>query len=166
MVIWRRRLLLWVLSATLLAGCGRPEPPLVIGAALPAVELERFEGGRLSLPAAFRDRVVLIHFWADWCARCRTELRDSEALHRRYREQGLAVLGINLQQSRELVGRYLQGLDISYPMLLDRDGQVARRYGVTALPLVYLVDRQGRLHARLLGGASAGQLERLIRALL
>ncbi len=110
--------------------------------------------------------MVLIHFWADWCALCRDELLGSELLYRRYRDQGLEVLAINLQQPRETVRSYLAGLDISYPVLLDSSGEMARRYGVSALPLVYLLDRQGRLYTRILGGASPDQLEQIIKRLL
>jgi cytochrome oxidase Cu insertion factor (SCO1/SenC/PrrC family) len=78
----------------------------------------------------------------------------------------LEVLAINLRQPSETVRAYLAGLDISYPVLLDSDGEMSRRYGVSALPVIYLLDRRGRLHARMLGGASPDQLERLVRSLL
>lgn len=155
-----------LLTVLLLAGCDSSDRSLVLGESVPAVELERFEGERLEFPVAYQGHVVLIHFWADWCAICRDELQGSEPLYRRYRDQGLEVLAINLQQSRETVRSYLAGLDISYPVLLDSSGEMARRYGVSALPLVYLLDRHGRLHARMLGGASPDQLEQIIKGLL
>lgn len=155
-----------LLTVLLLAGCDSSDQSLVLGKSVPAVELERFEGGRLQFPVAYEGHVVLIHFWADWCALCRDELLGSEPLYRRYRDQGLEVLAINLQQPRETVRSYLAGLDISYPVLLDSSGEMARRYGVSALPLVYLLDRQGRLYTRILGGASPDQLEQIIKRLL
>lgn len=158
--------LLWLLPVLLLVGCDSTQRSLAIGQPVPAIELERFEGGRLQFPDAYQGRVVLIHFWADWCALCRDELQESEPLHQRYRDQGLEVLAINLQQSRESVREYLSGLAISYPVLLDEEGEMARRYAVSALPLVYLLDRHGRLHTRMLGGASPDQLEQIIKRLL
>lgn len=162
----RGRLSLWLLPLLLLAGCDTEKRPLAIGEPVPGVAIERFAGGRVQFPDAYRGQVVLIHFWADWCALCRDELLASEALHQRYRDQGLAVLAINLQQSRESVQEYLAGLSISYPVLLDNAGEMAGRYGVAALPLVYLLDRQGRLYTRMLGGASHEQLEQIVRQLL
>lgn len=158
--------LLLLLPALLLAGCDSSEQPLAIGQPVPGVEIERFAGGHLQFPDAYQGRVVLIHFWADWCALCRNELQESEPLHQRYRDQGLEVLAINMQQSRDTVAGYLSQLAISYPVLLDGKGEMARRYGVSALPLVYLLDRQGRLHTRMLGGASAEQLEQIVKQLL
>ncbi len=155
-----------LLPLLLLAGCDPVEPPLTIGMPVPAVALKSLDGADLQFPAAYQGQVVLIHFWADWCALCRGELRESEPLYQRYRERGLAVLAINIQQPRETVQAYLSGLDISYPVLLDGDGAMARRYGVSALPLVYLLDRRGRLHTRMLGGASPDQLEQIVKRLL
>jgi peroxiredoxin len=158
----------WLLLLPLLwlAGCDTADRPLAIGDRAPAVDVEQLQGGTIQLPAAYRGRVVLIHFWADWCARCREELQGSEPLYRRYRKRGLEVLAINLQQPRATVHSYLAGLDISYPVLLDSGGEMSHRYGVSALPVVYLLDRHGKLHTRMLGGASPDQLERLIRRLL
>lgn len=158
---------LWVLLLpALLGGCDSTQAPLSIGQPVPVVELEQFAGGPLQFPDAYQGRVVLIHFWADWCALCREELQESEPLHRRYQDQGLVVLAINMQQSRDTVADYLSHLTISYPVLLDDKGEMAQRYGVSALPLVYLLDRQGRLHTRMLGGASAVQLEQIVKQLL
>ncbi len=162
----RRWLWVGLLSALLLGGCDSPQAPLAIGQPVPAVELEQFDGGPLQFPDAYQGRVVLIHFWADWCALCRDELQESEPLHQQYRDQGLAVLAINMQQSRDTVAHYLSRLTISYPVLMDETGAMAQRYGVSALPLVYLLDRQGRLHTRMLGGASATQLEQIVKQLL
>lgn len=156
----------WLLLLLMLAGCDVVDSPLAIGRPVPAVDVARFEGGSVPFPAAYRGRVLLIHFWADWCGLCRKELQASEPLYRRYRDQGLEVLAINLQQSRETVRAYLADLDISYPVLLDSGGEMSRRYGVSALPVIYLLDRRGHLHARMLGGASPDQLEQLIRRLL
>jgi peroxiredoxin len=160
------RWLPWLLLPLLLTACDATDRPLAIGQEVPAVDLVRFAGGTVQFPVAYRGRVLLIHFWADWCALCREELRESEPLYRRYRDRGLEVLAINLQQPRETVRAYLAGLDISYPVLLDSDGEMSRGYGVSALPVIYLLDRRGRLHARMLGGASPDQLDRLIRSLL
>lgn len=162
----RRWLWGWLLPLLLLTACDSAQAPLTIGQPVPAVQLERFAGGQLQFPDAYQGRVVLIHFWADWCALCRDELQESEPLHRRYHDQGLAVLAINMQQSRDTVADYLSRLAISYPVLLDGEGEMAQRYGVSALPLVYLLDRQGRLHTRMLGGASATQLEQIVKQLL
>ena len=78
---------------------------------------------QVSLEAAKRvasqtNRLVLIHFWADWCPPCLQELRATEPVYRRFATRGLEVLAVNIQQPREQVARVAGNLKISYPVLL------------------------------------------------
>lgn len=163
----RRTIVMTLLAgALLLAGCQQPVNELTRGEAVPAFRLPTLAGDMLALPASQRGRWLLIHFWADWCSPCLQELRASEPVYQRYSDQGLTIVAVNIQQPREQVARVADKLGISYPVLLDTSGEVARRYGVNGLPTSYLVDRSGLLHARLLGGVSGVRLEQILRGLL
>lgn len=165
----RLRLLYLVLAAvvaTLLAGCGEESVRLVNGQPAPGFSLEQLNGERLSVPESIKGKVVAIRFWADWCPFCKTEMQDIEPVYRQYRERGLVILAINVRQDRETAARFIRNLDISYDVLLDPEGEVARRYGVIGLPSTFIVDRNGLLHTRILGESTPTVFRKIVEELL
>jgi thiol-disulfide isomerase/thioredoxin len=98
----------------------------------------------------FRGKVVFVNFWATWCLPCRTEMPAMERLYQEYNGKGLAMLAVNFRESRKEARAFVEELKLTFPVLLD-DGTVSALYGVFALPATYLVDRQGRGAARVLG---------------
>ncbi|MGD8912055.1 MAG: TlpA disulfide reductase family protein [Candidatus Thiodiazotropha sp.] len=133
---------------------------------MPDFSLPDAAGGRLTVPSALRGRVVLIHFWADWCSSCLKELEQSKGLIQRYRSEGLQILAINLKQRPQEIADWLERLGLNYPVLLDRDGAVAEAFGVIGLPSSYLIDSQGRLQRRIIGEMAPDQLEQLVKQML
>ena len=133
------------------AGCGPATTPLEIGQPVADITLSKSDGMRVSIPSSLRGRVVLIHFWDDWCPLCLRELEGSKQLAQDYRQAGLEVLAINLEQAPEEVSDWQGRLQPTYPVLFDRQGEAARQFGVTSLPSSYLIDREGRLHRRMIG---------------
>jgi peroxiredoxin len=162
---WVRPLLV-LTFALLLGGCGDEGPRLENGQAAPGFELKRLGGGTLAFPADLDGRVVAVRFWADWCPFCEEEMRDIEPLYRRYRDRGLVVLAVNVRQDPETAARFIERLGLSYQVVLDREGAVARRYGVIGLPTTFFVDREGRLVTRILGESTPDVFERIVRDLL
>jgi thiol-disulfide isomerase/thioredoxin len=112
----------------------RPVPPL----ALPALE-----GAPWSL-AQQRGQVVLLNFWASWCAPCRAELPSLELLAHRLAPEGLRVAAVNFREGAAAIQRFLQSELLSVPVLLDADGSVSRAWGARILPTSVLIDRTGR----------------------
>lgn len=159
--------LLAALFAVLLAGCGEERAvALKAGEPAPAFARELFAGGRVNFPADYRGRVVMLRFWADWCPYCRKEMAEIDPLWRRLEGRGLAVLAVNVAQDRDTVARFLAPLGIGYGVALDPEGSVARAYGVTSLPVTWLIGRDGRLRGKILGEASAEVFEARALALL
>lgn len=150
-----------------LAGCGdAPQVVLHKGEAAPAFRAETLAGGGLDVPAGLQGKVIAIRFWADWCPYCKTEMRDLEPVYRRLKDQGLEILAVNVAQDRDTAATFTAPLGISYPVLLDPEGEIAHRYGVKALPLTWFVDRQGRLAGKILGEATPQVFEAQARTLL
>jgi peroxiredoxin len=117
----------------------------------------------------FRGSVVLVHFWATFCAPCLQELPRLEALWQHYREAGLVVAGIAADRGNAgVVREYAARAGITFPVLLDPDGAVRNRYEVVVLPMSYLIGRDGRFSARMLGSREwqDPQLSDLIESLL
>ena len=98
-----------------------------------------------------RGKVVLMNFWASWCAECRPEMPVLEQLHRELAPQGLAVIGINAREEQGAVRRYANELGLSFPLVLDPDGKINAQYGVVGLPTTFLVGQDGRVVALAVG---------------
>jgi peroxiredoxin len=154
-----------VLLVTVTA-CGEAPPPLEKGQSAPAFALDRLHQGPLAFPAELRGQVVALRFWADWCPFCESEMRDIEPVYRRYREAGLRVVAVNVRQDRATAASFIDRLEVSYDVLLDEDGSVARQYRVIGLPTTFFIDRQGRIATRILGESAPEVFEGIVRELL
>ncbi|MEW7978641.1 MAG: TlpA disulfide reductase family protein [Candidatus Sedimenticola endophacoides] len=168
----RRDLKRWLLSALTgvlvsgLTGCNGETQEA--GNNRPAVEftLERLEGEPLTFPDDLEGRPVVIAFWADWCPVCEEELQIFEALYQHYRDQGLMVLALNVGQDRDTAAAFSDRLNVSYDVLLDRDTEVANRYGVMGLPTTFFIGRKGNVHAKIVGESSRELIEKVIVEIL
>jgi peroxiredoxin len=105
--------------------------------------------GREVSSAQFEGKVVLLDFWATWCAPCKREMPGYESLYRRYKHRGLEVVGIAADSDARLVSRFGRKLDITYPLLVN--GMDVQRYGVEGLPTTILVDRSGTIRQKVVG---------------
>ena len=159
------------MAVALLAGLlTTPPVPVVADAATPsapiswrAVDLD----GRVWSSESLRGRVVLIDFWATWCAPCLAELPRLRRLHARYDTGDLVILGISLDRSSARDFRsWLQRQGIGWPQVREvggYDSPLAAQFGVEVLPASFLVGRDGRVVARDLRGES---LTARVRALV
>jgi peroxiredoxin len=120
--------------------------------AIEAWDLELSDlAGRTVRIRDLRGQVVLLNFWATWCAPCRDEMPGLATLARELGPRGLAVIGVNYKESKREVQAFVQEQKLGFPVLLDDGGQVAKRYQVFALPVTVLVDRRGMVAGTVLG---------------
>ncbi|KAF0102515.1 MAG: Thiol-disulfide isomerase and thioredoxin [bacterium] len=155
-----------VLLSGLLVACGEEPMPPATGQPAPAFVAHTLTGAAVKVPADYAGRVVALRFWADWCPYCREEMAALAPVQARLRDRGLTLLAINVAQDADTVARFARGLGIDYPILLDTDGAIARAYGVRALPVTYLLDRDGRVRGKIVGEATAAVFEARVRELL
>ena len=116
----------------------------------PAFSGRALDARALSL-ADLRGQVVVLNFWATWCLDCRPEMPMLERLHRRFGPEGVAVVGINAREEREVVRRYAAELGLSFPLVLDTNGAINTTFGVIGLPTTFVVGRDGRAVALAIG---------------
>ncbi|EXI93020.1 MAG: Thiol-disulfide oxidoreductase ResA [Candidatus Accumulibacter sp. BA-94] len=155
-----------LLLLILLSGCNREPPAITIDAPAPAFTLDRMDGANIRFPEQYRSKVVVLRFWADWCPYCHSEMKALEPIYRQYRDRGLVILAINVAQPLETVRAFVQKLDISYEVLLDRQGAVMRQYQVMGLPVTFIVDRQGAIRTRIIGPSAPEVFAQAIAGLL
>ena len=108
------------------------------------------DGRQLSM-TDLRGKVVVVNFWASWCAECRPEMPMLERLHREFAAQGLAVVGVNAREGKDAIGRYAHVLGLTFPLVLDPNGAIATGFGVIGLPTTIVVARNGRAVALAVG---------------
>jgi peroxiredoxin len=137
------------------------------GQPAPEIGLTDQSGQRIDL-ASLRGKVVLVDFWASWCAPCREELPVLERLYQTHRAAGLVVVGVNVDQQASNMSRFLERQPLSFPVVHDGEHAVAGRYEPTTMPSSYLIDRAGvvRHVHRGFRAADAAVLDTEIRALL
>lgn len=152
-----------LLAATLLlaAACGGPP-----SREAPPFALPELSSGRETTLASFRGRPVLVNFWATWCPNCVEEMPALEALHKRRSGEGLAVIGVNLDdEPGKAAPPFIQKLGITFPQLVG-DKATTARYGVRGLPVTVLIDAEGRLVRRWTGPVTLETVENDILPLL
>jgi peroxiredoxin len=122
-------------------------------------------GGTVNL-VRLRGKVVLLNFWATWCAPCEAEMPVFSRWQQDYSASGLCVVGISMDDSGAPVRKLVARLKLDYPIAMGDAGLGERYGGVLGLPLTYLIDRHGVVRARFQGMADLNAMERQMKALL
>lgn len=131
----------------------------------PDFVLADFSGQSVDL-AHFRGKVVLLNFWATWCAPCEVEMPTFAAWQRQYGPQGFQVIGISMDDDPAAARKLADRLKLDYPVAMG-DVRLAKLYGgVLGLPLTFLIDRRGFVRARFEGETNAGTIEKQVESLL
>lgn len=134
-------------------------------AAAPDLTLHDATGATITL-ADFRGKVVLLDFWATWCAGCKREIPWFIEFEQKYRDRGLVAIGIAMDdEGWPLVKPYLVEHPISYPIVIG-SADVAKRFQVTNMPVTLLIDRDGRIADQHVGVVDKEAWEQKIRELL
>lgn len=110
----------------------------------------------------WRGQAVLVNLWASWCVPCRTEMPALEKVFQDYHQDGLVILAVNAtdQDDEERVRSFAQELGLTFPILLDRTGEISRAYHLTALPTSYFIAADGRIQEIVVGGPMSEALLR------
>ncbi len=112
--------------------------------------------------------VVLVNFWATWCAPCREEMPHLSRLYEKYRSSGFTLLGVNVDDDARNAARAAQAMGLKFPVLLDSEKSVVKLYAVTTMPSTVIIDRDGRMRHLHKGYKSGVEdtYEQLVRSML
>ena len=110
----------------------------------PQFALPAKAGGQVQL-ADFQGDVVMVNFWASWCAPCRQEMPLIEGLYKKYGKLGFTVLAVNVDANSADAQKILKDIPTSFPIGFDNKNKVSELYGVDSMPTTVMVDRKGNM---------------------
>jgi peroxiredoxin len=110
--------------------------------------------GKLRRLSESRGKVVLVNFWATWCPPCRREMPSMQRAWTQLKGENFEMLAVNVGEDEDTIFGFTfsTGVELTFPILLDRDAQVIKAWPVIALPTSFVVDPQGRIVYRAVGG--------------
>jgi peroxiredoxin len=166
--VMRSRFIASVLAISLLVSIlSSSASALDVGAKMPSTALKDLAGRTID-PSTLAGKVVLIDFWASWCAPCKQELPALEKLHKKYKDKGLVVIGVSVDNDLDKARALAKSLKLSFANAHDADHTVAEKFDPPRMPSSYVIDQKGivrHVHAGFRAGDEAA-IEREIRALL
>mgnify|MGYP001600115670 FL=1 len=144
----------------------RAIPSPLVGRPAAPFSLALFDGGRLSLDE-LKGKVVVVNFWASWCyPACYEEAPVLENGWRTYKERGVVVVGVDIQDKEEPARKFLEQFSISFPNGPDPTGKISVEYGVYGVPETFFIDRAGTIRFKHVGAVTEAlfraQVERLL----
>lgn len=120
--------------------------------ALPSIDFElKNLNGESEKLSDYRGKLVFLNFWATWCGPCESEMPAMEKVYRELKDEGFVILAVDLSEDRDTVKTFIEERNLSFPVLLDTDGQVGAKYDARSIPTTYMIDRDGNILGRTVG---------------
>jgi len=122
--------------------------------------------GRKKGPADYRNKVMLLTFWASWCPTCRIELPQLALLAKSFPKERLELVPVNVYDSREKMDAFIKQSKLDVESLFDDTGSIVTSFGISSIPVVLLVDSSGKIVHRWRGEVVIGEVRQHVAALL
>lgn len=151
---------LWLLT---LGGCdNKKDSALKKGSLLPPLSLPDTEGNILEIPGGLSGSTRVLLFWREGCTYCEREMPLIEPMYKRLHARGLDFVAIHLGPGFEASKKIRQEMGLSFPLVIDEDSRSRKLYGVAAVPTMFVLDGQGLIRERILGGLGVQDIEKLM----
>ena len=134
------------------------EPAPEVGRPAPDFTLKDLDGNTVRL-SDLQGKVVFINFFATWCPACRAEMPEIEALHQKYKDRGVVVIGVDISEPESTVQQYIQQSGFSWTIVLDSTGEMAMDYQIVAIPTSFFLDKEGIIRAVNVGAMTKKEME-------
>jgi len=144
--------LAWVIISTL------QEPKIVEGSEAPKFAVKADNGATLT-PTDFGGKLLLLNFWASWCAPCVEEAPSLNQLSEKFKPAGLVVLGVSIDRKESQYAAFLKRFPPGFAMFRDPQQDLSYRYGTYQVPESYLIDRSGKVVLKVIGAPEKGWMD-------
>ena len=145
--------------------------PVAIGSMAPSYEAPTVDGSRAISLESLRGKVVLLNIWATWCPPCIREMPAIESAYRQLKSEGLEVLAVSVDApvgKRDAMGNlggdiqeFAQQFSLTFPILHDPEKRVEQKFAIFGLPTTIVIDRDGRIAQKVIGGAEWDDAEHM-----
>lgn len=129
--------------------CGKSQTSSATSSKTTDFTLEQLGGGQITL-SKLKGKVVLVDFWATWCPPCRTAIPHLVQIYNTYKDSGLVVLGVSLDENKGELPLFVKDNNITYPILYG-NSEVAKAYEVRGIPTLVIFDKKGKIVFREVG---------------
>jgi peroxiredoxin len=116
--------------------------------------------------ADYKGKIILLNVWATWCGPCQLEIPELIETYAKYKDQGVVVLGVSLDDTAQMLRDYAPKMQMNYPLLLMQDDFDAAYGPIFGVPVTFFIDRDGTITRRHFGPVSKEQVDREIKSLL
>jgi thiol-disulfide isomerase/thioredoxin len=127
----------------------------------PELDLVTLDGSPVSL-SSYRGSVVLVNLWATWCPPCRQEMPTLQAFYEKYKDDGFVLIGIDQEETAEVVRPFVDEFKLTFPIWLDKDYLAQKEFKTMSLPSSYVIDRNGQVRLMWIGSISMSNLEKYV----
>jgi len=132
----------------------------------PDFELALLEKGKPIRLSSFRGHVVVLNFWASWCAPCRVEAPGLRRVSQRYRDQGVRFLGVDYRDDAAAARAFVDEFRLGYPSVSDPSGSLTHDYELIGFPTTFIIDPAGTMRYRFVGYLDEAVLEEALNDVL
>ena len=134
--------------AFILPHCGKGKAP--VSGLAPNFALKTLDGREITL-SELKGKVVLLDFWATWCGPCKESIPHLVQIYKSNHEKGIELIGMSIDKGdADTVRHFVRSMDIPYPIIITPE-EVARDYGVSAIPTTILIDKEGKIREKIVG---------------
>lgn len=115
----------------------------------------------------YKGKVIFLNFWATWCPPCKKEMPDIENIYKEYGEnkKDVVILGVNSEKENE-VKKFLKDKGYTFPIVIDENSEVMRKYFIQAFPTSFVIDKEGNVYGYVMGGLTKEQIKQVIEEVL
>ncbi|PFP27339.1 thiol-disulfide oxidoreductase [Bacillus sp. AFS073361] len=117
---------------------------VAVGAQAPDFALVDMQGKKHQL-SDYRGQGVFLNFWGTWCPPCKKEMPYINNQYHQYKDKGVQVLTVDIQESELAVNQFAERLKLDFPIMIDTDKEVMNTYGIDPLPATFLIDKNGEV---------------------
>lgn len=141
---------------------------LEIGQYAPDFTLKTLEGKKVKL-SNYRGKKVILNFWATWCPPCKEEIPHMEKYYKSLnKKDNVEILAVNLtssDKSKEYIKEFAKSYDITYPILLDKEGEQQKQYEIVTIPTTFFINESGQIKQKAVGPMDKGMMENTMKIL-